>query len=89
MMAVKVSRKASFVVQNFEHLKPVDESEVLVIPMKAYNQFLGLPWQETRKSTAATVDCQPGERQMDSNGRRFWKQIGQVLCRNAVRKPKW
>jgi hypothetical protein len=56
MMAVKESRKASLLVQYFEYLKPVDESEVLVIPMKAYNLVLGLPWQETRKSTAATVD---------------------------------
>jgi len=40
----------------FEHLKPVDESEVLIILMKAYNLVLGLRGQETRKLTAATVD---------------------------------
>jgi hypothetical protein len=31
-------------VQNFEHLKLVDESEVLVIPMKAFDLVLGWPW---------------------------------------------
>ena len=50
------SRKASLLVQYFEHLEPVDESEVVVIPMKAYTLVLGLPWQQTRKSTGATVD---------------------------------
>jgi len=56
MMSVKESQKASLLVQYFEYLEPVDESEVLVIPMKEYNLVLGLPWQETRKSTAVTVD---------------------------------
>jgi len=28
----------------FEHLKPVDKSEVLVVPMKVYDLVLGLPW---------------------------------------------
>ena len=32
----------------FEHLKPVDESEVLVVPMKAYDLVLGLPWFKGR-----------------------------------------
>jgi len=62
MMSVE-SRTASSLVQYFEHLKPVDESEVLVIPMKVYNLVLGLPWKETRKSTSATVNWQPCERQ--------------------------
>jgi len=79
------SRKASLLVQYFEHLKPVDESKVLVSPMMAHNLVLGLPWQETRKSIAAMVDWQPCERQMDRNGQRFQKQITQVLCRNMVR----
>jgi hypothetical protein len=56
MMSVKESQKASLVVQYFKYLKTVDESEVLVSPMKAYNLVLGLPWQETRKSTGAKVD---------------------------------
>jgi len=88
MMSVE-SRMASLLVQYFEHLKPVDESEVLVRPLKAYNLVLGLPWQETQKSTAVTVNWQPCERRMDRNGWRFQKQIGQVLCRNAVRKREW
>jgi hypothetical protein len=48
MMSAKESRKASLLVQYFEHLKPVDESEVLVIPMKAYDLVLGLPWFKAR-----------------------------------------
>ena len=48
MMSAKESRKASLLVQYFEHLKPVDELEVLVIPMKAYNLVLGLRWFKAR-----------------------------------------
>jgi hypothetical protein len=39
-----------------EHLKQVDESQVSIIPIMAYNLVLGLPWQQSRKSTAAMVD---------------------------------
>ena len=31
-------------VQYLKHLAPVDESEVLVVPIKAYDLVLGLPW---------------------------------------------
>jgi hypothetical protein len=48
MMSAKESRKASLLVQYFEHLKPVDESEDLVVPMKAYDLVLGLPWFKAR-----------------------------------------
>jgi len=48
MMSAKESRKASLLVQYFEHLKPVDESEVLVVPMNAYDLVLGLPWFKAR-----------------------------------------
>jgi len=48
MMSARESRKASLLVQYFEHLKPVDESEVLVVPMKAYDLILGLPWFKAR-----------------------------------------
>jgi hypothetical protein len=41
MMSTQESRKASLLVQYFEHHKPVDESEVLVVPMKAHNLVLG------------------------------------------------
>ena len=43
---------ARLLFQDFEYLKPVDKSEVLVSPMMAYNLVLGLPWQETRN-----IDC--------------------------------
>jgi len=38
------SRKTAFTVQYMEHLSPVRESEVLVVPMRAYDLVLGLPW---------------------------------------------
>jgi hypothetical protein len=43
IMSAKECRKASLFVQYFEHLKRVNESEVLVLPMKAYDLLLGLP----------------------------------------------
>jgi len=43
-MSAKESQEASLVVQYFEHLKLVDEWEVSVVPMKAYDPFLALPW---------------------------------------------
>jgi hypothetical protein len=42
MMSVKESRKASLLVQYFELLKPVGESEITVVPMSAYDLVLGL-----------------------------------------------
>ena len=36
-------------VQYFEHLQLVDESEDLVVPMTAYNLVVGLPWLKARK----------------------------------------
>jgi hypothetical protein len=48
IMSAKESRKASLLVQYFEHLKPVDKSEVLVVPMKEYDLVLGLPWFKAR-----------------------------------------
>jgi len=47
-MSAKDSRKASLLVQYFEHLKLVDESEVVVVPIKAYDLVLGLPWFKAR-----------------------------------------
>jgi hypothetical protein len=57
MMSAKESRKASLLVQYFEHLKPVDKSEVLVVPMKAYDLVLGLPWFKARNPE---IDCTKG-----------------------------
>jgi len=34
------SRKTTFTVQYMEHLSPVQESEVLVVPMRAYDLVL-------------------------------------------------
>jgi hypothetical protein len=42
------SRKMAFTVQCMEHLSPVHESEVLVVPMRAYDLVLGLPCFQSR-----------------------------------------
>ena len=51
------SRKTGFTVQYMEHLSPVEESKVLVVPMRAYDLVLGLPWFQSRN---ADVDWQSG-----------------------------
>jgi len=48
MMSAKESRKASLLPQYVEYLEPDDESEVLVVPMKAYDLVLGLAWFKAR-----------------------------------------
>jgi hypothetical protein len=42
------SRKTTISAQYFDHLAPVDEPEVLVVPIKAYDLVLGLPWFRAR-----------------------------------------
>jgi hypothetical protein len=49
MMSGKESRKASLLVHYFEHLKLVDQLEVIVVPMKEYDLVLGLLWFKTKK----------------------------------------
>jgi hypothetical protein len=48
MMSARDRRKASLLVLYFEHLKSVDESEVLVVPMNAYNLVVALLWFKAR-----------------------------------------
>jgi hypothetical protein len=43
------SRKMAFAVQYMEDLAPVQESDVLVVPMRDYDLVLGLPWFLFRK----------------------------------------
>ena len=38
------SRKTRITVQCVDYLAPVDRSDVLVVPMRAYDLLLGLPW---------------------------------------------
>jgi hypothetical protein len=45
----KDSRKTRLSVSYFEHEQPVDESDVLIVPMMAYDLVLGLPWFKTAK----------------------------------------
>jgi hypothetical protein len=42
----KDSRKMRITVQYLDSLAPVDESDVLVVPMRAYDLVLGLPWSQ-------------------------------------------
>ena len=53
MMSAKERRKTNISVQYFEHLAPVDEPEVLIVPKKEYDLVLALPWfkSKTRRST--------------------------------------
>jgi len=51
------SRKTVFTVHYMEHLSQVQGLEVLVVPMRAYNVDLGLPWFQSRN---AEVDWQSG-----------------------------
>jgi hypothetical protein len=48
MSHAKYSRKTRLSVSYFEHEQQVDESEVLIVPMTAYNLVLGLPWFKAR-----------------------------------------
>jgi hypothetical protein len=48
MSHARDSRKTRLSVSYFEHEQPVDESDVLIVPMTAYDLVLGLPWFKTR-----------------------------------------
>jgi hypothetical protein len=50
MMAAKDSRKITIACPYFEHLAPVEEPDVLVVPMTAYNLVLALPWFQSRNA---------------------------------------
>jgi len=49
MVHARESHKTAMTVQYIDHLAPVHEAEVLVVPMRAYDLVLGLPWFKTRK----------------------------------------
>ena len=44
MQHAKDGRKTRIAVQYLNYLTPVDRSEVLVVPIRAYDLVLGLPW---------------------------------------------
>jgi len=44
----KASRKTRITMQYLDYLAPVNESDVLVVPMHAYDLVLGLPWCHKR-----------------------------------------
>jgi len=41
-------QKTAFTVQYMQHISPVQQREVLVVPMRAYDLVLGLPWFQSR-----------------------------------------
>jgi len=47
MQHAKDSRKTWITIQYLDYLAPVNESDVLVVPMRAYDLALGLPWFHT------------------------------------------
>ena len=48
LAGAKGSQKVeSLRVRHLEHLTPTNESEVLVVPMTAYDLILGIPWLNT------------------------------------------
>jgi len=55
MVHASESQKTMFTVQYMEHLSPVQESDVLVVPMQAYDLVLGLRWFQ---SSNPNVDWQ-------------------------------
>jgi len=48
MMSAKDCWETTISVQDFEHLAPVDEPDVLVVPMKASEHDIGLSWFQVR-----------------------------------------
>jgi len=44
MQHAKDSRKTRITVQYLDYLAPEDRSDVQVVPMRAYDLVLGLPW---------------------------------------------
>jgi hypothetical protein len=44
MQHAKDSKKMQITVQYLNYLAPLDESDVLVVPMRAYDLVLGLLW---------------------------------------------
>jgi hypothetical protein len=50
MQYSKDSRKTRVTVQTVDYLAPIDKSDVLVVPMRAYDLVLGVPWFPKTKS---------------------------------------
>jgi hypothetical protein len=48
MQHAKDSRKTRITIQYLDYLAPVNESDVVVVPMRSYDLVLGLPWFHKR-----------------------------------------
>jgi hypothetical protein len=51
------SRKTAFTVRYMQHLSPVEESELLVVPIWAYDIALGMHWVQSRKPDVDWHHC--------------------------------
>jgi hypothetical protein len=74
MSHAKDSRKTRLSVSYFEHKQPVDESEVLIVPMTAYDLVLGLPWFKGRNpeidwKAGKLLSLQRRQPQADNHGK--------------------
>jgi hypothetical protein len=68
-------------VSYYEHEQPVDESEVLIVRMTAYDLVLGLPWFKTRNpeidwEAGKLLSLQRRQPQPNSHGREASSETG-------------
>jgi hypothetical protein len=81
MSHAKGSRKTRLSVSYFEHEQPVDESEVLIVPMMAYDLELGLPWPKARNpeinwEAGKLLSLQRRQPQPNSHGKEASSETG-------------
>jgi hypothetical protein len=81
MSHAKDSRKTRLSVSYFEHEQPVDESEVLIVPMMAYDLVLGLPWFKARNpeidwKAGKLLSLQRRQPQPNSHGKEASSETG-------------
>jgi len=57
MHHAKDSRKIRITIQYLDYLAPVHQSDVLVVPMRAYDLVLGLPWFHKRNPDIDWAHC--------------------------------
>jgi hypothetical protein len=93
MSQAKSSRKTRLSVSYFEHEQPVDESEVLIVPMMAYDLVLGLPWFKARNpeidwEAGKLLSLQRRQPQPNNHGKEASSETGpdiQTLSATAFR----
>jgi hypothetical protein len=81
MSYARDSRKTRLSVSYFEHEQPVDESDVLIVPMTAYDLVLGLPWFKARNpeidwEAGKLLSLQRRQSQPNSHGKEASRETG-------------